>query len=109
TENWLLISSNQEMMDTLFPKKRKLTLRTPEIEAEEKRVRLLEEEAAEEAEANAEQEDAKAEDPETGEPQPPAEVGESKPKFDRDKKKRKPAEEEKPEKLEVTKMLALAE
>ncbi|MDQ8204388.1 hypothetical protein [Pelagicoccus sp. SDUM812003] len=116
TENWLLISSNQEMMDTLFPKKRKLSLRTQEVEErrrleEEEAARKAEEEAAADQEADAtapSDEQSEAEDGETE----PAQKAKSQPKKkakDKEKKKLKKEEEEKPEKLEVTKMLALAE
>ncbi|MBD5780746.1 hypothetical protein IEN85_14695 [Pelagicoccus sp. NFK12] len=118
SESWLTISSNEELMETLFPKKRKLTLRTQESEEEKKR--LAEEEAAKAAAAKAE---AKAEgqaesetegaetEPDDAEaakaseaaaPEKPAEESKK-----GKKKKGEPSEER--QKLEVTKMLALAE
>lgn len=121
SESWLLISSNQELMDTLFPKKRKLSLRTAEVEAEQKR--QAEEEAAKKA---AEAEAAKTEgeaDGETEDGEATAETGEkkesdakqdskdAKEKKKKDKKDSKKGEdgEQKPEKIDVTRMLALAE
>lgn len=111
TESWLPISSNQELMDTLFPKKRKLSLRTEESEAEKSKV--AEQEAAKAAAEEIETPIDEGEEP-SGE-----EVAADK------KAAHKPGEEpeaeKKPEsktkevatssrdKLEVTKMLALAE
>ncbi len=109
TESWLAISSNEELMETLFPKKRKLTLRTQESEDEKKRI--AEEEAtkaaAAEAEAKANHADSEGEEPsedkETEEKAAEAESPDSK------KEDQKKPEADKREKLEVTKMLALAE
>lgn len=118
TESWLPISSNEELMDTLFPKKRKLSLRTDASEAEKKRV--AEEEAAQAAIEKA------AADAEAKKNAPPAEEGdevaaeeqakeesaaEEKAADEKaeSKKKGKADAPEKREKLEVTKMLALAE
>lgn len=118
SESWLTISSNEELMETLFPKKRKLTLRTQESEEEKKR--LAEEEAAkaaaakaeakteEQAESEAEGADTEPDDAEAAKateaaaPEKPAEE----PKKGK-KKKGEPSDER--QKLEVTKMLALAE
>ncbi|MBK1876599.1 hypothetical protein [Pelagicoccus mobilis] len=125
TESWLLISSNQELMDTLFPKKRKLTLRTPEVEAEKKR--QAEEEAAKvAAAAEAEKQaaeatgDSESDQPESEEgtsasdsedsPETATTAKEEEPEPKKKKgKKKKGDEEEERKKLEVTKMLALAE
>ncbi|MDQ8180600.1 hypothetical protein [Pelagicoccus sp. SDUM812005] len=121
TESWLPISSNQELMETLFPKKRKLSLRTEESEAEKKR--LAEEEAAKAAAAKAAADAAaKAEgQTETGEPGETAEESNSKeaaseqPAKPEQKnegkkgKKKKADKSDERQKLEVTKMLALAE
>ncbi|MDQ8185435.1 hypothetical protein [Pelagicoccus sp. SDUM812002] len=124
TESWLTISSNQELMDTLFPKKRKLSLRTEASEEEKKR--LVEEEAAKAALAASEAAKTQAEANENPELSDQAEVpsenspkesagkskkAEEEPSSDEGKKKKK-KKGEKPEmrqKLEVTKMLALAE
>ncbi|MDQ8200090.1 hypothetical protein QEH56_18145 [Pelagicoccus enzymogenes] len=118
SESWLTISSNEELMETLFPKKRKLTLRTQESEEEKKR--LAEEEAAKaaaakaeaktegQAESEAEGADTEPDDAEAAKateaaaPEKPAEE----PKKGK-KKKGEPSDER--QKLEVTKMLALAE
>lgn len=124
SESWLLISSNQELMDTLFPQKRKLSLRTPEVEAERKRQAEEEAKAAAAAAKAAEQsqqaegEDAPAESDETSEAEAESKAPEESPKPEpaekpeaetkKKKGKKKPAEEER-KKLEVTKMLALAE
>lgn len=121
TESWLLISSNQELMDTLFPKKRKLSLRTPEVEAERKR--QAEEEAKKAAaEAAGETQNADGADDTSAEktsendtkaaPEEEAPVEKENDKEDNPKSKKgkkKKAEEEERKKLEVTKMLALAE
>lgn len=118
TESWLAISSNEELMETLFPKKRKLTLRTQESEDEKKRI--AEEEAAKAAAAEAE---AKANDPDsegeeiseeseseekTAEETATEEDAETKAPDSEKEEKKKPAPDKR-EKLEVTKMLALAE
>lgn len=113
TETWLPISSNQELMDTLFPKKRKLTLRTPETEAEKKRV--ADEQAAKAAEeakeaseseqaASDQDEESTQEDSEPSSQDAPAE-NTTEPKAPENKEEK--VEERK--KLEVTKMMALAE
>ncbi|MBC2608217.1 hypothetical protein [Pelagicoccus albus] len=103
TESWLLISSNEELMETLFPPKRKLTLRTKESEEEKRR---LEEEAAakEAAENNAEEETTEGDSGEKVEKDPSADE-EKKEK----RKLKKDEEQEKPSKLDVTQMLAQAE
>lgn len=112
TESWLTISSNAELMDTLYPKKRKLTLRTEESIAESKRV--AEEEAAQLEEEEAQQaEDKAAEgdeftDSEENSEQPLVEAP-TKKEAAPDPKKNKELPPEQREKLEVTKMLALAE
>lgn len=95
TESWATISSNEELMDTLFPKKRKLSLRTPELEAERKR---LEAEAAAQA-AGDESEGAEAKNLE--------EAVKDAAKEAKAKQKKEVPEER--EKLDVTRMLALAE
>lgn len=121
TESWLPISSNQELMETLFPKKRKLSLRTEESEAEKKR--LAEEEAAKAAAAKAAADAAAKADGQTesGEPGETAEESNSKeaaseqPAKPEQKnegkkgKKKKADKSDERQKLEVTKMLALAE
>lgn len=120
SESWLLISSNEELMETLFPKKRKLSLRTEASEAEKKR--LAEEEAAkkaaEAATAQPEGEGTAAEGEEDADPNATEESApkeESKEKSEKKKadkkssKKKGKEAEDKPEKLEVTRMLALAE
>lgn len=118
SESWLLISSNQEMMDTLFPKKRKLSLRTAEVEAEQKR--LAEEaaaKAAEEAEeaeaagdeAQADQGDGVSGDDDPEEPKPAKEKKPQPRPKKKEKKKLKPEKPEEPEKLDVTRMMAIAE
>ncbi len=123
TESWLPISSNEELMDTLFPKKRKLTLRTDESEAEKKRL-----EAEEAAKAAAAKTAAEAEAKENAAPDEDGQEGEAASDDDqttedtaaeeqtdeekadsKKKKKGKGDAPEKREKLEVTKMLALAE
>ncbi len=121
TESWLPISSNQELMDTLFPKKRKLTLRTEESEAEKKRLEAEEAakaaaaKAAAEAEAKenaAPDEDGQEADAASDDDQA-AEDTATEEQVDEEeadsKKKGKEDAPEKREKLEVTKMLALAE
>lgn len=114
TESWLPISSNQELMETLYPKKRKLSLRTEESEAEKEK---LAQQAAAEAEAKAEaatsedsgQEQAGADkDPASADDAPPATNPAAEPKAKDKKKKEEPSEPPRA-KLEVTKMLAIAE
>lgn len=116
TESWLPISSNAELMDTLFPKKRKLSLRTDESEAEKKR--LAEEEAAKAAAAKAEAEGTSSE--ELANPSDEAAAEDAKaeeakktekddPKEKKGKKGKKGAKPDERPKLEVTKMLAVAE
>ncbi len=117
TESWLTISSNEELMETLFPKKRKLSLRTEESEEEKKR--LAEEEAAKAAAVAAEEAKQKAETPEEGEASSEgrpeelatdeAQAPEKEEPAKKDKKKKKGEKPDEREKLEVTKMLALAE
>lgn len=97
SESWAPIANNEELMDTLFPKRRKLSLRTPEVEAERKR---LETEAAEAAKETAENSESDP-DPENPEAKRPA-------KEKSTKLKKEPVPEVR-EKLEVTRMLALAE
>ncbi|EDY80415.1 hypothetical protein VDG1235_29 [Verrucomicrobiia bacterium DG1235] len=113
TESWLPISSNEELMETLFPKKRKLTLRTDASEAEKKK--LAEEQAAKaatEAAAAKGKEDpdesVDSSDTQEGDASAPKEKSSEETKESDNKKKKKPQAEER-EKLEVTKMLALAE
>lgn len=118
SENWLLISSNQEMMDTLFPKKRKLSLRTPEAEAEAAKQRAEEERAAL-ATAKAVEDAATQEQAESGASVSPeqtsatqASASEKQPATEKKaklKKRKAEDEESKPEKIDVTEMLALAE
>lgn len=113
TESWLLISSNEELMDTLFPKKRKLGLRTEESEAEKKR--LAEEEAVQKAIERAKAEEARKAAGETLESENSAEDAPAEEAVTPDKKKKKePSKKEKRKaeenkKLEVTRMLAQAE
>lgn len=113
-ENWVQISSNKELMDTLFPQKRKLSLLTPEVEEqrkkeEEEAKRLAAEKAAAEAAAEAEGENASAADGEAplADTTPEDKKADEKPK--KKKKGKKDPDSEEPEKLEVTRMLALAE
>ncbi len=115
TESWLTISSNQEMMDTLFPKKRKLTLRTPEVEAERKRQAEEEAEAARKAKAAedaAAQTEAGKDDPDAVDDRPTEEANTEATQVEAEPKEKEESEEQQPqerERMEVTKMLAMAE
>lgn len=120
TESWLAISSNAELMDTLFPKKRKLSLRTDESEAEKAR---LAEEAAKAAVIAASgantrnQGEGSSEDSSDLETKTEAAPVDSTPKGSKpeaaeDEAKEKKGKKGKPDKrprLEVTQMLAVAE
>lgn len=113
TETWLPISSNQELMDTLFPKKRKLTLRTPETEAEKKRVADEQAaKAAEEAKEASESEQAASDQDEESTQEDSEPSSQDAPTKETTEPKAPENKEEKVEerkKLEVTKMMALAE
>lgn len=121
SETWKPISSNQEMMDTLFPKKQKLSLRTKEVEEQRKQEEeAAKAKAAEEAAMSAENQNAAASEQESaaaastemegapaadGNPAPATAAKSSTKKEPKLKKPEEPA----PEKIEVTRMLAMAE
>ena len=120
SETWKSISSNEEMMDALFPKKRKLSLRTPEAEAqrrrEEQEAKARQAEAAARAAAAAQGaetatatgEDATAAADASAGPVGSQEEGAESTKSRKGKKGARLQTQE-PEKIEVTRMLAVAE
>ena len=102
SESWEKISSNEEMMNTLFPKKKKLTLRTEDP---------VEEASPQTEPSEVEGADEKDSDPAEGaEQNPEAESTQAAPSEEKPAEaKKKDDNDGEREKLEVTKMLALAE